>query len=325
MSRRWVDVTERALYLRAIPVTANLPQAVVHAVANRLVDREYAPGAQLMTSGKPVPALTLVTDGRLSLVSNGNQIGELAPPQSVGFLNLVARADAPYDAVAQTPVRGLELSAQNLFTLMEDHYPLLLSTIRYTAERLLAEMQELPQEVLGLPPSELPLIVPDRPLNLVETIYCLRALSAFKTTNLNTLMVMAAEMKERRVKAGETLIHIGEQADHTFFILDGWVTCETADGRTFRYGPGTAVGGLETLAARPRWYQARADVDTVCLIGSTDHLLDLIEDDAELGADLASTLGRGLLGLLRMKAAKGQATFAIKREVSSLGAVPVGA
>lgn len=325
MTRRWIDVTERALYLRGIPVTAKLSQAVVHAVATRLVAREVTVGERLTISGQAVEAVSLLTEGRVGLYLEGTRIGELQPPQSIGFINCVARKESSFDAIAETPLRTLELSRSALLGLMEDHYPLLISTLRYTAERLLHEMQEMPEAALGLPSEKLPLVVPQRALHLVEIIYCLRALSAFRTMNLNTLFAMAGEMTEQRFVPGKELFLAGQPAECTYFILDGWVRCATPDGRCFRYGPGTAVGGLETLAAQVRWYAAHADGPLICLLGSTDHLLDLIGDDLELGMEMAATLARGLLGVLTAKATRGQGGFDVPRVVSGLGSVRVGA
>jgi CRP-like cAMP-binding protein len=293
-----VDKTERALYLRAIPVTAKLPQSVLHAIAARLEEVEHPTGAHIVEAGERVRALVLVTEGRIGRFEHGTRRGEVHPPESLGFLELLAERDASYDAIAESRVRSLELSAAALSSLLEDHTTLLVSTIRFVAARLLEQMRRLPEGALGLPAEKLPLVVPDRPLTMVEILFCLRSLTAFRTTNMNTLIAMATPMRELRLPAGAALFRHGDPAENTYFVLDGWVACEAADGRRFRYGSSTALGGLETLAAERRWYSAHAETDVVCLVGSSDHLLDLMEDDDELGVDLARTLARGLLGIL---------------------------
>lgn len=323
--RRWVDLTERAIYLRSIPVAAELPPKVLHAVAHSLVEREHAPGDKLLEAGKCARALQLITSGAVELVRGGQKLGELAAPQSVGFLNILARNEAPYDAIAREPVHALELSADRFYQLLEDYYPLLRATVRYLAQRMLAEMRELPKEALGLPAMEFPLAVPERPLDLVERVFFMRCVSAFKTTNLSALAVLAEHMLESRSPAGHRFFEIGDKSSFTIFILSGTVECETADGRTFEYGAGTAVGGVESLAAALRWYSARAKTPVVALLGAPDNVFELMEDNFELGDDFVRMLAGGLQAMLAAKAASGQASFAAKREVSSLGAVPVGA
>lgn len=323
--RRWVDVTERAIYLRAIPVTAQLPASVLHAVAHHLVDREIAPGERLMTQGGSVKAMHLVTAGKVGLFKDGKRIGEIAPPQSVGFLNIIGRSDAPYDAIAETPLETLELTSERLLGLMEDQELLLSATIHYAAERLLSEMQELPGKMLSLPPEPIAIDVPERALDLVERVFFLRCMSAFKRTNLSALSALAEQMVERRAAAGTVLFSAGETPKATYFVIRGAVACETPDGREFGFGPGTAVGGVEAVAGKQRWYSARASSDVVMLEGRANHLLDMIEDNFDLGMDFLGAIVGGLQGILAAKASMGVAAFAVKREVSNLGAVPVGA
>jgi CRP-like cAMP-binding protein len=323
--RRWVDVTERAIYLRSIPVAAELPPKVLHAVAHSLVEREFAKGDKLLEAGKGARALELVTSGKVDLVRGGAKIGELAPPQSVGFLNILARNEAAYDAIATEPLHALELSADRFYQLMEDYYPLLVATLRYLAQRMLAEMRELPREALGLPPIEFSLPVPDRPLDIVERVFFMRCVSAFKNTNLSAVAVLAEHMQESRVPEGHRYFEVGDKSSFTIFILSGTVECETADGRRFEYGTGTAVGGVESLAAGDRWYSARAKTPVTALLGAPDNVFELMEDNFELGDDFVRMLAMGLQGMLAAKAAMGQGTFGTKREVSNLGAVAVGA
>ncbi len=324
-SRRWVDVTERAIYLRSIPVAAELPQSVRHAVAHSLVERELEVGERALEKGKPVRALELVTSGCLRLENGDRFLGDIRPPQTVGFLNILARADAAYDAVATEPVHALELSADRFFELMEDHYPLLVATLRYFAQRLLYEMQELPQEALGFAPIEFPMPVPARPLDLVERIFFLRCLTTYKKTNLGALTILAEHMSEVRVGPDTRLFSIGERSDFTLFLLSGTVVCDAADGRSFQYGPGTAVGGVEALANQDRWYEARTRTPIVALRGRADALVSLMEDDFELGCDFITMLAKSLLGMMAAKASRGQAMSGDKRDVSNLGKVLVGA
>lgn len=323
-SRNFIDLTERAIYLRSIPVAAELPPTVLHAVASCCTEREFAPGDLLMHAGKPVKALELLTEGSLKLVRGGKEVGKLAPPQSIGFLNIVGRSDGSYDAIAESPIRALELPAERLYDLLEDHFSLLDATLHYLAERLLFELMDLPEGALNMAAIPIPIAIPERPLDLVEKIFFLRCMSAYKRANVNALTVIAEQMSEVRKPAGAELWRAGDPARWSLFLASGTVVNETPDGRTFRYGPGTAVGGTETLARKDRWYSTRAETDIVGLRGSPDQLIDMLEDNFDIASDLICTLAGGLAGLLARKA-EGGAGFAQIRAVSKLGAVPVGA
>jgi CRP-like cAMP-binding protein len=323
---RFADVTERAIYLRSIPVAAELPPHVVHVIASLLVPRRFDVGDRLMRAGETFQGLELLTEGRVGLSRGDAKLGQLAPPQSLGFLDILTRSAGSYDAVAIEPTRSMLLDTEVFYELMEEHPPLLHATIRYAADRLLYEMQELPAEMLGFPDETIPFEVPaDRPLDLVERILFLRVLSTFKKTNVNALAAMAQQIEEVRIPAGADVFRRGEPSTSGYMLVKGHIECFNKDGKRFRYGPGTAVGGVESIAAKPRWYDAKAEDDIVALLGSTDEFFDLFEENFGMATDFLTMLAGGLKGLLARKAAMGQSMTAQKRDVSSLGAVPVGA
>jgi CRP-like cAMP-binding protein len=324
-ARRYDDVTQRAIYLRSIPVAAELPPQLIHLIASHFREQSFEVGAALLKQGESVGAIQLLLEGSLSLTLGGREIGRLAPPQSAGFLNIIARTDAPYDAVALSALRTLELDAETLLELLEEHPRFLLATLRYASERLLYEMQELPAEFLSFPYQEAPFEVSERPIDLVERILFLRSLSVFKKTNLNALAIVSHEIRELRFAPESELWSAGDAADHGLMIVSGEIACSAPDGRTWRYGPGTVAGGVEGLAAKPRWFGARAVTPVVAFRGDTHELLDVFEDNFGVAMDFISMLASGLQALLARKAAAGQSTIGTQRNVSKLGAVPVGA
>src|SRR4051794_19465534 len=220
------DLTERMLHIRQIPVGAMLPAPVLRVIAEHLQERSFAKGTLLMRRGEPIEGLHMLTDGGVALTREGTSLGDLDAPQTLGFLGILARQDGPYDATAKSDVRALELETDTLLELFEDHFELLSATLRYLAERLYFDMQELPQEALGIPPTELG-PVPDRPLDLVERVMFLRTSSGLTQASINALAVMARQMEEVRVKAGTTLWEVGEQAEGVLFILQGTLQCKT--------------------------------------------------------------------------------------------------
>jgi CRP-like cAMP-binding protein len=65
----------------------------------------------------------------------------------------------------------------------------------------------------------------------------------------------------------------------------------------FRLGPDSAVGGIDSIAGQPRWYRAIAETDVVALRGSTEVLMDVIEDHPDMGVDMIQSAARVLLEL----------------------------
>ncbi len=321
--RRFVDLTERMIYLRSIPVAAMLPPPVLRAIAAYLRERTFEEGEMLMRMGEPIMALELLTEGKLALVRAGRELGTLAPPQSLGFLGILARSDGTYDATAVARTRSLELAADALIELLEDHFSLLHATLMYLSDRLLYELMELPPQMLGFPFDEA-IKVGDKEIDLVERILLLRRMSGFKRTNVNALAALSQQLTEVRFPAGTQLWKRGDSPDRSLFIASGVVVCKKEAGE-WRYGPGTAVGGLENLASKPRWYDAETETPLVALEGKGEGLLDMFEDNFSMAMDFVSMMAESLVGVLERRAAMGQAPLQVMRNVSKLGAVPVGA
>lgn len=319
-----IDLTEKMLHIRQIPVGAMLPTPVLRVVAAHLRERTFPAGTLLMRSGEPIDGLHMLTDGGVALTRAGAPLGDLDAPQTLGFLGILARQDGPYDATAKTEVRAFELETDTLLELFEDHFELLSATLRYLAERLYFDMLELPADALGIPPNDLG-PAPDRPLDVVERVIFLRATSGLTQASVNALALMARQMREVRVKAGAPLWKVGDVAEGALFLVQGTVRCTTADGREFRYGSGTGVGGVESLADKPRWYGVDAETDVVALQGSTPQLMDIFEHQCKMAMDFMAMLARAEIGLLARRAALGQKPLTAVRDLTKLSAVRVGA
>jgi CRP-like cAMP-binding protein len=312
------------LHLSQVPVAAMVPPTVLRAIAAFLEPRTFAPGEVVVRQGEPVDAMYLLTDGALALTKDGEAFGEIKAPQTIGFLGILARQESPYEAVAKDEARAFELETDTLLELFEDHFSLFTATLKYLAERLYLDFQELPQEALGLPAIDLGKVGPS-PLDLFDRVLRLRKMSAFTTANVNAIATMARGMEELRAPAFTKLWDVGERPDRACFLVQGTVVNRTADGRVFRYGPGTAVGGIETLAGRPRWYEAMTETDVVGLWGSSDEMLDLFEQQFRMAMDFVSSLANAQLALVARRAKLGQNPLAAVRSVRKLGTIRYGA
>lgn len=318
------DVTERMLHLRQIPVATMLGTPMLRILAGALRPRTLREGRALVKQGAPMEGMYLLTDGTIRLERAGAPFGELRAPQTLGFLSILARTEAPWDAIAATETRAYELETDTLLDLFADHFDLFEATLRYLAERLWFEFQELPQEMLGIAPVDLG-EVPDRAIDIVEKVLYLRKTSAFATANVNAIAVMGRQLEEVRLPAGMRIWSAGDPGDRVITLLKGTVRCNVPDGRTFTYGPGTGMGGIDAIADRPRWFDAIAETPVVGLAGHTHDLLDLFEQQHKMAMDFVMMLARAQSGLLERKAKLGQNPLAATRVAKKLGAVRYGA
>jgi len=319
-----VDITERMLHLRQIPVAAILPTAILRLLAGAMRARTIRPGRSLAKQGTPVDALVLLTEGSVMLRRNDEPYGELRAPQTMGFLSILARTDAPWDATTLVESRAYEIETDTLLDLFADHFELVEATARYLAERLWFEFQELPAQMLGIPSVELGPI-PARRVDIVERVLYLRKTSGFATANVNALAAMARQLEEVRFPAGTVIWKAGDPGDRVITLLEGSVRCEVPDGRAFTYGPGVGMGGVDSLADRPRWFSATAETPVVGLSGHSEDLLDLFEQQHRLAMDFIAMLSRAQAGLLERKAKLGENPLAVERNAKKLGSVRYGA
>jgi CRP-like cAMP-binding protein len=326
-----IDLTGRMLHLRQIPVATMVPSTVLRELAHAMRDRTFASGRHVLHEGEPMDAMYLLTEGTLTLTKREHDaraepraFGEIKAPQTIGFLPILARQPTPYDAVARGEVRALELPTDTLLDLMADHFELLAATLRYFAERLWLEFQELPAAALGIAPVDVGPI-PSGRIDLAPRILMFRKTSGFATANINALAVLARQVEETRLPAGTRLWEAGDRADRVIFLVQGSVACVTPDGREFRYGTGTGVGGIEAIAGRPRWYSATAETPIVGFWGHTENLFDLFEHQLRMAMDFVSMLARAQIGILERKAKLGHDPLAGARTVTKLGAIRYGA
>ena len=118
---------------------------------------------------------------------------------------------------------------------------------------------------------------------------------SFAQTRIEALADLAQETEDLTLPAGQILWRAGDVADHALMPISGIIACETDDGRQkFKFDPGSTVGGIDALANMPRWYQAQAETPVRTLRVEGQRLLDVIEDNIELGMDMLRVFGLGL-------------------------------
>jgi hypothetical protein len=65
------------------------------------------------------------------------------------------------------------------------------------------------------------------------------------------------------------------------------------------------LGGAEALAQKPRWNELVTTEPAVYLVGSREAMIDMLEDDTEVGLQFMSMLATYLLFLWDRKAMQG--------------------
>jgi CRP-like cAMP-binding protein len=237
---------------------------------------------------------------------HGKRIGTIRAPGAVGFISMLARTAGGTAAVADSPIESFELRADAMEEIFEDHFPILLRTIRFIADWLVWEAKD--QAPLPYMPPAVPFdqLIGDRELGIVERIYLLRCTRALAAANVNSIASLARRMEEVRVGPGHVLWSPGDPSIESYFIVKGMARITSKDGaRVQIVGPGYTVGGPDALIGAPRWNELRTDEPVVAFRNHIDALVDVFEDDHDLALRFLSMFAANLMRLHDRKAEAG--------------------
>jgi len=303
---RQLELTERILRIRGVPTLRTLPASAVAQLARSMRAVTFKRGDVLLREDEPPRSFYLLTTGTVTLRRKGKRIGTVRGPGGVGFAAFLARNAGGTSAVAESFVEALEVHADAVEEVFEDHFPVLLGHIRWVAERLIAENK------ITQPPPYVPPVVSfdsmigDKPLGIVERIFLIRRMRAFTEANVNSLATLVRKMVELRLPAGTVLWRENDIAEHSYFVVKGRLSLRWGNGKFVQQlGPGYIVGGAESLVGLPRWNELVTDEPVILLRGNRDGLIDLFEDDHELALKFLAMLATLLVTMWDRKAEEG--------------------
>jgi CRP-like cAMP-binding protein len=291
-----------------MPILVGLPSSDLAALAATMRSRVFEKGEVMLVEGEPPRCTYLVRAGAATMWRHGKRIGTVRGPGGVGFISMLARTAGGTKAVADTRIEAYELRVEAMEEIFEDHFAVLLRTIRLVAERLLAQTTDWDPPPYVPPPVAYDQLIGDKELGIVERIFLLRSSRSFAAANVNSLAALARRMEEVRAPAGSVLWSPGDRARESYLIVKGMARLTWADERVQIVGPGYTVGGAETLVGAPRWNEFRTDEALVALRGTGEAMLDLFEDDPDLALRFLAMLASYLIQLQDRKAEAGIAS-----------------
>jgi CRP-like cAMP-binding protein len=257
-------------------------------------------GTVLSREGEPTAAAYFIIEGAIEAWRGDKRLGVFVERGSVGALGVFARDPRGVYSVATEDTIALRLRAEDVMEVMEDHFELMLSAMRGLASDAIEKRRGLlPHAGFNNEIAE-PVecsCSSDRPLDLVERIFCLRRTFGLRNSHIDELAEIAKTADEKRYFPGTRLWSAGDPADHVVLIVRGMVEGKTPEGAHFRVGPGDILGQLDTVARVPRWFDAVVTEPLVALELSGELIVDVLEDQPELGFDFLRMLARTLLSL----------------------------
>ena len=289
-----MDLAERLLYLRSMPAGPLLQNEHLWMLASHTTEKSYRPNALVFAQHDPVSRLVFMRQGSVVLEQDGMALGVLESPGAVGVRALLANVEMPYAARARSELVTMEIDADTYTEMLEDHFDVWLTLVRFTFGNLLA-IQKRDHELLHLgPPSAVAI---PQTSSLVERILYLRRHFFFGQTSVNALAEVAQRMEEQTIDVGHVLYEPGEPADRFYLPLSGQLTFTTTDNFSCPLDHGVPFGMAEAMAQQPRWGRVVASRPTRLLCLHIEPFLDVLEDNTEMAMSFLQRISRLMLEL----------------------------
>jgi CRP-like cAMP-binding protein len=286
---------QRLLLLRTFEAFRDLSPVELAAVAEHVRPRLFRKGSQLFQLGQVVRSNHFVVDGKVAIVREGKQVRVFGPQSALGGLASLTGEPETQIYLALEDTETLELFRDDIQDVFEDNFRIFQGVMR-AITRVVLEVRRRLGPSAGFPPvTGADPVRSVGEMGLVEKIFFLRQTMSFAQTRIEALADLAQEAEDLTLPAGQILWRAGDVSDHALLVISGIIACETDDGlQSFKFDPGSTVGGIDALANVPRWYQARAETPIRTLRIDAQRLLDVIEDNIELGMDMLRVFGLGL-------------------------------
>jgi CRP-like cAMP-binding protein len=315
---------ERVLFLRHVRGFTTLPPADLAVLGEYARERVTRRGTALLRAGEPVSAVHLILEGRVRIRRRGRELGTAERGAVVGGELLLSRDPEGLEALTETDAVTLELDRESVVDALEDRFGIFRSVLREFSRELVQLLIENPAEAPRAAGSDSAATVllegsssPRRPspeeprsptegeIDLADRILLVRNRTPFQVCSIDALANMAHRAEELRLPIGDALWRAGDRAHQLLFVVSGAIRCVPRDrGIPFRFGPGHGLGALEALAGMPRWYDAIVEEPVVALRIDVEHVLDVLEDNVDVGIEVLSYLGRTSVGIQEQIAAR---------------------
>jgi CRP-like cAMP-binding protein len=305
---RFVNPLETVLYLKSLPVLQGLGYGELALIARRARERHFRRGELILRPDRAIDSFFIVVEGRVRVSRDGVREMTCQAGHNVGILHALAQIHHGVEAVAEEDTLALKIESHAMFEIFEDHFSILQNTIRNIGVTLTKILKETSDGTFRIIADREPL--PGRPLDLVERIDRVRSGGIFHRVSFDALARLAMAVREVRFEPGDTIWKEGDPSGYLLNILSGEIECTFDEGqKSFRAGAGYPLGNVESVAEKPRWYEARATTPVVAFRADTEIFLDTMEDHFDLAMEFLQASARNILRYMAERAAAEQASI----------------
>ena len=140
-TRATLDTMERMLFLRRVPLFAQLAPEDLQRMATAAIERLYPAGEVIVQEGDPGDELVVIVDGRVRVVRGEGQdarpIRSYGPGDHIGELALLRASPRAATVVADAPeVRALVIGGEGLKAILRERPEAAMAMLATLAERI---------------------------------------------------------------------------------------------------------------------------------------------------------------------------------------------
>lgn len=284
------------------------PSQLEHLLSiSRRVDVE--PGHVLFKRGDPTHHVVQVMSGEVELRSPTSPTWTIADSGTAGMLDLMRSRLHARTGVATTPVRILEVDAEDYRDYLEDNFDVSLAILARLSSELAVQMTNSDHAArlyeIAITTGSHPRFG-DVEIPIIERMMLLSRMEIFATASRQALATLGQRAAEGRFSPGDVIAAAGESPNVVTILVEGSVDL-TAGGRLVAQRNGRGLlAHVEELSAAPRLTTATAATPVITLQVEREELLDRMEEHFDLALSLFHFLAEGQERMNDFLAAAGQ-------------------
>ncbi len=263
----------------AEPGLAPLVAGLAHEVS-------FEPREALYRAGEPADSFFALSTGDVELSAEGVPPRVVGRPLGLGLLDVLADRPRTFTATAMTPLRAMKVTADDYLDLLEEHFELVMTTMRGVTRAVHEASLALPPDggFVWIPDPEVPAAAaPGSPLSVVQKLAVFRDSPVFSRANIQSLVRLAGLATEARFSRGEVVFERGEAAGKFYVVAGGVVEARhEAPDLVARFRRSDLVCGYGAFGKADNEYVAAALAPSVVLSFREEDFFDVMEEHFEL-------------------------------------------
>jgi CRP-like cAMP-binding protein len=285
----WIEsppAVELADRLRRIPLFDFVSVDELFRIAGTGRLMRYERGYELYQEGTQAQDVCFLLEGSVRVSSGGGTLRDIDAPAALAIENMLEGRPLRHAVHTVDRAIGLTLGAPEFLTMLSDNIAL--------AQGLFRMFRNTPgarhwRSVYTPPPNAEPAILRSLPLQPLEKVLLLRQNPLLERATVNQLLELATITREVTLTAG-SLLFTETDPPALYHMLNGEVRLEHDAAEPILAGPGSTIGGLETLAGVSLERRAIVMREGEAMRLDRDELFDVLADHIDLLQGLFSGL-----------------------------------